>query len=72
MTSYPRPSELTLEVSKEPVTGSCPECGAEALMAYPVLGEVGWLQVVHGENVSNEISDPDLVVADPDLSAFGL
>jgi len=46
MSSYPRPTELTLEVVKEPVEGSCPECGAEQLMAYPVLGEVGWLQVV--------------------------
>ena len=46
MTSYPRPSELTLEVTKERVAGSCPECGADDLAAHPVLGEGGWFLVV--------------------------
>jgi hypothetical protein len=36
------------------------------------LSIVGWLQVIHGANVSNQVSDPDQVVHDPDLAAFGL
>jgi hypothetical protein len=43
---YPRPTELRLQVEREPVPGTCPECGAEALRAYPVLSENGWWKVV--------------------------
>jgi vanillate/4-hydroxybenzoate decarboxylase subunit D len=34
-----------LRVNREPVAGSCPQCGAEALAAYPVLSEGGWFRV---------------------------
>jgi hypothetical protein len=43
---YPRPTETTLHVEKEPVSGTCPDCGAEELRAYPVLSENGWWNVV--------------------------
>lgn len=43
---HPRPTEPTLSVAREPVDGHCPECGAEALQAYPVLSEGGWFDVV--------------------------
>lgn len=43
---YPRPEEKTLAVEREPVDGSCPECGGEQLQRYPVLGEGGWWNVV--------------------------
>ena len=38
----PRPKELFVSVEREPVAGRCPECGADALARYPVLGELGW------------------------------
>lgn len=44
--SHPRPTELTLSVDRRPVDGQCTTCGAEALMAYPVLSEGGWFNVV--------------------------
>jgi uncharacterized Zn finger protein len=31
-----------VSVTKEPVPGSCPECGAQELARYPVVGEHGW------------------------------
>lgn len=31
---------------KESVEGACPQCGAEALAAYPVCSEGGWFDVV--------------------------
>jgi vanillate/4-hydroxybenzoate decarboxylase subunit D len=46
VTSYPRPSELTLHVEREPVEGACPSCGETDLRRYPVLSEGGWFQVV--------------------------
>ncbi len=46
MSSYLRPTELTVSVTRERVEGSCPECGAAALQRYPVLSEGGWFQVV--------------------------
>jgi hypothetical protein len=33
-------------VPREPAEGSCPECGAEQLARYPVLGSGGWFVVV--------------------------
>jgi uncharacterized Zn finger protein len=36
----------TVEIVKEAVEGSCPECGAEALARYPVVSERGWELVV--------------------------
>ena len=46
MHQFPRPSERHLHVERAPVAGACPECGAEALAAYPVLSEGGWWNVV--------------------------
>jgi len=43
---YPRPTDLVLHVDKQPVPGTCPECGADGLRAYPVLSENGWWDVV--------------------------
>ena len=40
-----RPEEQFVFVTKEPVPGACPECGAEALRRYPVVGERGWEMV---------------------------
>ena len=45
MRSFSRPNELTLTVTREPVPGTCPECGG-ALAAYPVVSEGGWWNVV--------------------------
>jgi predicted RNA-binding Zn-ribbon protein involved in translation (DUF1610 family) len=46
VSSYPRPTEPTLSVEKEPVEGACPECGEAELRRYPVLSEEGWMNVV--------------------------
>jgi vanillate/4-hydroxybenzoate decarboxylase subunit D len=35
-----------LAVERTRVDGICPECGADALAAYPVLSEHGWEDVV--------------------------
>ena len=35
-----------LVVPREPVEGTCPECGASALKRYPVLSEGGWFMAV--------------------------
>jgi vanillate/4-hydroxybenzoate decarboxylase subunit D len=37
-----RPDTLFVSVTREPVSGACPECGAERLSRYPVIGEQGW------------------------------
>ena len=44
--TFPRPSEPFLSVDRTPVEGSCPECGAAELAAYPVMSEGGWWDVV--------------------------
>ena len=44
--SFPRPAEAAPVQAREPVAGACTECGAEALMRYPVLSEGGWYMVV--------------------------
>lgn len=44
--AHPRPSEPRLSVRRETVDGTCPECGAQALQAYPILSEGGWFDVV--------------------------
>ena len=46
MSHYPRPSELTLSVEKESVSGTCPACGGSDLKSYPVNSEGGWFLVV--------------------------
>jgi hypothetical protein len=40
-----RPQTQFVSVDREPVDGTCPECGAEALRRYPVVGERGWEMV---------------------------
>jgi vanillate/4-hydroxybenzoate decarboxylase subunit D len=45
MHSFPRPTEPRLSVERAPLEGTCPECGAQALATYPVLGEGGWWDV---------------------------
>jgi vanillate/4-hydroxybenzoate decarboxylase subunit D len=43
--SFQRPAERHLDVAREAVAGSCPECGAQALASYRVLGDGGWFHV---------------------------
>ena len=42
MTVFARPDTLTVSVEREPVSGACPQCGAEELARYPVISEKGW------------------------------
>ena len=44
--SFPRPLDPAPVQAREIVAGHCEECGAEALMRYPVLSERGWFIVV--------------------------
>ena len=44
--SFPRPLDPAPVQARETVAGHCEECGAEALMRYPVLSERGWFIVV--------------------------
>jgi vanillate/4-hydroxybenzoate decarboxylase subunit D len=53
---HPRPTEPTLVVHREPVSGQCPECGAGQLSAYPVLSEGGWFDVVKCGNCLHSLS----------------
>lgn len=41
-----RPQTPFVSVDREPVGGHCPQCGAEDLRRYPVVGERGWEIVV--------------------------
>lgn len=41
-----RPQTQFVTVDREPAAGACPECGAERLARYPVVGERGWEMVV--------------------------
>lgn len=45
MHSFPRPQEPHLAARREPVQGTCPECGAAQLADYRVLSEGGWWRV---------------------------
>ncbi len=44
------------EVAREPRDGNCPQCGAAALRAYPVVAEQGWVQVVKCQNCLHSVS----------------
>ena len=44
--SFSRPQDPAPVQAREPVTGTCDECGAENLMRYPVLSEGGWYIVI--------------------------
>ena len=52
MQTYPRPAEPYVDVPREPVEGSCPECGSSELRRYPVLSEGGWWDVVKCQDLS--------------------
>lgn len=54
--SFPRPSEPYVSVERRAVDGTCPECGATALAAYPVLSENGWWDVVKCQSCLCSIS----------------
>ena len=43
--TFQRPAERYLFVERRPVEGACPECGAEELAEYCVLGDGGWFDV---------------------------
>jgi vanillate/4-hydroxybenzoate decarboxylase subunit D len=43
--SFPRPDTPTVSVEREPVSGSCPQCGEDDLARYPVISEKGWENV---------------------------
>ncbi|MGO1560226.1 hypothetical protein CZ771_01085 [Actinomycetales bacterium JB111] len=46
MQHFPRPQDRSLAVEREPIDGTCPECGGHDLAGYPVLSEGGWWDVV--------------------------
>jgi hypothetical protein len=50
MRDHPRPQDQYLYVERTDVDGACPECGAEELQQYPVLGEGGWWMVTKCQN----------------------
>jgi hypothetical protein len=43
--TFQRPTEPYLSVERRAVEGGCPECGAEELAEYRVLGDGGWFDV---------------------------
>jgi hypothetical protein len=45
MHAFQRPGERHLFAERRHVEGSCPECGAEKLAEYRVLGDGGWFDV---------------------------
>lgn len=65
MSSYPRPTEPTLAVEKEPVDGTCPACGADDLKTYPVLAEYGWEQVAKCQTCLHSVSRERLPLLGP-------
>ena len=56
MQTYPRPAEPYVDVPREPVEGSCPECGSSELRRYPVLSEGGWWDVVKCQQCLTSVS----------------
>jgi len=47
MWTFARSEALTLELERRPADEACPECGAEALAAYPVMSDGGRWQVAN-------------------------
>jgi hypothetical protein len=43
-------------VERVAVEGSCPECGSPRLQAYPVVGEIGWEEVVKCQGCLHSVS----------------
>lgn len=56
MSHYPRPTEPVPVLDKEPVPGTCPECGDADLKTYPVNSEGGWFIVVKCQNCLHSVS----------------
>jgi transcription elongation factor Elf1 len=50
MHTFTRPSEKFVHAKREPVDGTCPECGGQTLSAYRVLSDGGWWDVVKCSN----------------------
>jgi len=56
MQTFQRPDEPYLSVERRPVEGACPECGAEELAEYRVLGDGGWFDVRKCQRCLNSVS----------------
>ena len=49
----------TTSVQREPVEGTCPECGRDGLHRYPVLSDGGWFLAVKCQHCLCSVSrDP--------------
>ena len=48
--------KTTMSVNKQPVSGACPICAAEALGRYPVVTEGGWFMVVKCQRCLHSVS----------------
>lgn len=54
--SAPRPSNPRPTLTRETVTGQCPECGADSLARYPVLSEGGWFMATKCQQCLHSVS----------------
>ena len=54
--SHPTVSSTTLDVTRDPVDGTCPECGHQELASYPVCSEGGWFTVVKCQHCLHSVS----------------
>lgn len=50
MHNFSRPLTPTVQATREPAPGWCPECNEGALAAYRVISEGGWWNVVKCQN----------------------
>jgi hypothetical protein len=48
-------TSTALFLERKPISGECPECGAEALQSYPVNSEGGWFDVVKCQNCLHSV-----------------
>ena len=46
----------SLTVERDPVEGTCPECGRSELCRYPVLSDGGWFVAVKCQHCLHSIS----------------
>jgi vanillate/4-hydroxybenzoate decarboxylase subunit D len=44
-----------IDAFREPIDGSCPNCGESGLARYQVLAEGGWFEVVKCQNCLHSI-----------------
>ena len=56
MAEYPRPETPEVYIEREPVDGTCGNCGEAKLAAYPVLSEGGWWNVVKCQSCLHSVS----------------